>query len=63
MMNINGEVYYNLNNILDVITELGEGDFTFSELIRTIEDLFPYFSEDEKQDLALKTIKIIKILK
>jgi MoaA/NifB/PqqE/SkfB family radical SAM enzyme len=61
-LEITGEVYYNLNNIYDVIVELGIGDFKIIELIKIIEKMFPDFSENEKNDLGMKIIKILKIL-
>ena len=54
--------YYNLQNVYEVVLNLGVGSFTFEELILTIDQLFVDLSRAEKKDLAIKTLQIIKII-
>lgn len=56
------ESFYNLQNIYEVILELGHGDFTIDELTEVIENLFPDFTYAEQKDLGLKVLKIITII-
>jgi len=63
LVNITSEMYLNLHNIYDVIYEMGVGNYTIKDLIKTIENLFPEFSELEKMDLGIKVVKILKALK
>lgn len=54
--------YYNLQNVYEIVLNLGVGSFTFEELILTIDQLFVDLSRTEKKDLAIKTLQIIKII-
>lgn len=56
------ESFYNLQNIYEVILELGHGDFTIDELTEVIERLFPDFSYQEQKSLGIKVLKIITII-
>ncbi len=54
--------FYNLQNINEVIVEIGIGDYFLNDLVLTIERLFPDFSKEEKKDLAVKVLKISTII-
>lgn len=56
------ESFYNLQNIYEVVLELGHGDFTIDELTSAIERLFPDFTYQEQKSLGIKVLKIITII-
>lgn len=61
-LELTGNSFYNLQNIFEVIVELGEGAYTFEELLITIDRLFNDFSRQEKIDLAVKVVKISTVI-
>jgi hypothetical protein len=58
-LELSGDAFINLQNIFEIILELGEGKFTFEELVLTIDRLFKDMTNLEKRDLAVKTLKVI----
>lgn len=60
--NLTENSFYNLQNIYEVILELGAGNFTLEELVFTVDSLFSDLSKKEKKELCLKTLEVIKII-
>lgn len=54
--------FYNLQNIFEVILELGYGEFSKKDLCSAIDKLFEDFTDLEKGELLQRTLKIIKII-
>lgn len=61
-LELNMNSYYSLQNITEVILELGYGEFSYQDLIDVINKLFTDLTDTEKEVFKNKILKIIEII-